>query len=385
MANTVAELELAVLTHGTPEAIGQFKRMATALKEVDTAAVSANRQQSRQRETMATFRRDQRIQTQLVGLTGLSGGPVDAALNKFEYLQAIAGNMNMTVGSMLAKFGPMAGAVALTTVAWKEGVSQLDQYNKKLTELGFKQQNLFGMVRMAVVGDNAVVDPSNMAARIMRETAKKTSAQQLADFIEKNPSAGMASWKGEWERLQKGDVAGKQRDEFAAAFDAAKGARYAPSGNRPDSSADMMSQYRFHLQAANEQQAMLEAGAISEHQVRMKVVEDLQRHVTAARELKNLLGGEQGRLEQALVQSVRDRNNRALQSHMSWINSDRTAPLAIAGSHSAAVAGFRAESEARLKQNIDQQLLASAKTQEVIDREMLEQLQAIRLVLEEMQ
>jgi hypothetical protein len=167
-ATSTAAIEIRFLSSGA----------GTVQKDI-AALTTATRNLSR--ESVGSFRREQRIEQSLVGLTGLTGGPVDAALNKFQYLQFVAGNMNMTIGSMLAKFGPMAGAIALTTLAWERAKTEVSEINSKLSEMGMKQIGFVDFLKLGVLGDTSVVklDPKAMYARTQREVNGGLSEQVM--------------------------------------------------------------------------------------------------------------------------------------------------------------------------------------------------------------
>jgi hypothetical protein len=91
----------------------------------------------------------------------------------------MAGASNMTVGSMLAKFGPMAVAVALAAKAFQEAQNQVAGINKQLDAMGMKQIGFVDWLKLGVLGDTSVVqvDPKAMAAKTIRDMNRDLNLQ----------------------------------------------------------------------------------------------------------------------------------------------------------------------------------------------------------------
>jgi hypothetical protein len=163
------------------------------LRQTGNVAQSVT-QQVNQLSARREFMMGQRLQGTLTGAMGLDNG-LTRTLDGFERLQYMAGASNMTVGSMLAKFGPMAVAVAVAAKAFQEAKDQVAGINQQLDAMGMKQIGFVDWLKLGVLGDTSVVqvDPKAMAAKTIRDMNRDLNLQdQLEAKIAANTKLSSA-------------------------------------------------------------------------------------------------------------------------------------------------------------------------------------------------
>jgi hypothetical protein len=188
---SATQIKIEMALAGAAQVRNELKATAAEVRSVNAAGNNGG-----SRGALATFRRDQRIQNQLLSVAGLGGGPAAQMADRFEYLNFMAGNMNMSVGSMLAKFGPMAVAVALVGKAWNTAQEEVSKINSQLDSMGMKQVGFVDWLKLGVLGDTSVVqvDPTAMYQRTMREATRDFNVQlQFEEAIAKQTDLSKAA------------------------------------------------------------------------------------------------------------------------------------------------------------------------------------------------